>query len=180
MMIGVLSSWGYEEDIGLKTNKGGLRHRKIEPKIVDVYPIPNSQRCPVKVIEKYMSLLPPQRSCPAFYLQPLKNVTPTCWFQNSPVGVNKLQQVVKNVCEKAGLPGRYTNHSLRATAATRLYHNNFDEQVIQEITGHRSLAVRSYKRTCSGHWKMASLCVSGGLCDGYDTPQSNAKRAKFD
>ena len=29
----------YCEDIGLKTNKGGIKHRKIEPEVVDVYPV---------------------------------------------------------------------------------------------------------------------------------------------
>ena len=72
----------------------------------------------------------------------MKNFTPNKWFYNSPVGVNKLQNVVKSVCEKAGLQGFYMNHSLRSTAATRMYQSNVSEQVIQEITGHRSLAVR--------------------------------------
>ena len=83
----------------------------------------------------------------------------TCWFADSPVGINKLQKVVKIICERGGLPGFYTNHSLRATAATRLYHENFDEQLIQEVTGHQSVAVRAYKRTRSGQHKSASLCL---------------------
>ena len=36
---------------------------------------------------------------------------------------------------------------MRATAATRLYAAGVDEQLIAEKTGHRSDAVRSYKRT---------------------------------
>ena len=41
-----------------------------------------------------------------------------------------------------------TNHSLRATTATRLYQAGVDEQLVIEMTGHRSLeGVRSYKRT---------------------------------
>ena len=38
-------------------------------------------------------------------------------------------------------------HSIRATTATQLYHAGVDEQLIQETTGHASLAVRGYKRT---------------------------------
>ena len=37
----------YTEDIGLKTNKGGLRHRKIEAKTVDLYATSNEERCPL-------------------------------------------------------------------------------------------------------------------------------------
>ena len=54
------------------------------------------------------------------------------------------------MCGKAGMVGYYTNHSLRATAATRLHHHNIEEQQIMERTGHHSAeVVRSYKRTSS-------------------------------
>ena len=165
----------YTEDVGTKTNKGGLKHRKVEGKVVDVYPI-ESYRCPVRIIGMYMSLLPVNRSSNAFYLQPLRRFTPTCWYQDNPVGVNKLQKTVKVIAEQGGLPGFYTNHSLRATAATRMYHNNCDEQLIQEVTGHRSVAVRSYKRTCPDQRKFASNCVNG---IGKDSCESPPKRMKY-
>ena len=50
------------------------------------------------------------------------------------------------MCKAAGISGYKTNHSLRATTATRLYQAGVEEQL--ERTGHRSLdGVRSYKRT---------------------------------
>ena len=70
----------YTEDLGLKTNKGGLKHRKIDPKIVHMYSIPNKDRCPVTIISKYLSLLPNERKCTAFYLQPLQKFKTTFWF----------------------------------------------------------------------------------------------------
>lgn len=51
------------------------------------------------------------------------------------------------MCKQAGFEGFYSNHSLRATATTRLFNQGVDEQLICETTGHRSNAVRSYKRT---------------------------------
>ena len=39
----------YTEDLGLKTNKGGIKHHKVELKVVDVYPISNIERCPVRI-----------------------------------------------------------------------------------------------------------------------------------
>ena len=60
----------YVEDLGLKTNKGGLRHRRYSPKIVDVYQVEDVRRCPVRILYKYMSLLPCGRKCKALYLQP--------------------------------------------------------------------------------------------------------------
>ena len=65
----------YTEDIGLKTNKGGIRQRKLEPKSVDVYQIDDVKKCPVRILQKYMSMLPKHRNCKALYLQPKKKFT---------------------------------------------------------------------------------------------------------
>ena len=151
----------YSEDIGTKTNKGGLKHRKVEPKVVDIYSIENQDRCPVRLITKYLELLPSDRKCTAFYLQPREKFRPGLWYFDKPVGENKFRELVKELCKSTGLPGYYTNHSLRSTSATCMYQSNIDEQIIQEITGHRSLAVRSYKRTSDSQRKMASNCIFG-------------------
>ena len=50
----------YTEDPGLKTNKERIKHRKIEPKVVDVWPTQN-EHCPVKLLQYYMTLLPTGR-----------------------------------------------------------------------------------------------------------------------
>ena len=97
--------------------------------------------------------------CKAFYLQPRKKYSPTSWYSNRPVGINILRDVVKNITEKGGIPGYFTDHSLRASSCTRMYGNNVEEQVIQEISGHRSLSVRSYKRTDESKRRNASRCI---------------------
>ena len=137
----------YTEDIGLKTNKGGLKHRKIEPKTVDLYSLVNTERCPLQAIIRYLSLLPNNRSCTAFYLQPRKKFFREAWYVNRPAGINRLRTAMGSMCQEAGLPGHYTNHSFHSMAATKLYQNSVDEQIIMHITGHCSLAVRAYKRT---------------------------------
>ena len=149
----------YREDIGLKTNKGGLKHRKVFPKVVNVYPIADSSRCPVRILYCYFCKLPINRTCSALYLHPRSNFNGDKWYTYQPVGVNKLQSVVKTVCKNAGLKGFYANHSLRSTAATRMYQNDCPEQIIQEVTGHRSLAVRSYKCTSELQKQQASASI---------------------
>ena len=168
----------YTEDLTSKSNQGGLKHRKVSAKVVNIHAIPGSPRCPVQILGKYFSLLPDNRTCHSLYLQPKKKYTPNCWYVDKAVGINKLQSVVREMCAKAGLPGHYTNHSLRATAATRLYNNNFDEQVIQELTGHCSVAVREYKRTSIGQKRSASSCVMGevnGNVEGFDPSPKHVK-----
>ena len=49
--------------------------------------------------------------------------------------------------EEAGTSVHYTNHSLRATSTTRLFACNIPEKIIQEKSGHRSLAgLRAYQK----------------------------------
>ena len=55
---------------------------------------------------------------------------------------------MSEMCKECGIGGFKTSHSLRATAATRLYSAGIDEQLVMERTGHHSLeGIRSYKRT---------------------------------
>ncbi len=54
---------------------------------------------------------------------------------------------MKNMCDKAGIPGFFSNHSGKRTCATALYQAGVPEQEIMERTGHRSIeSVRKYKR----------------------------------
>ena len=86
----------------------------------------------------------------AFYLQPLSKPMEDCWFVAKPVGQNTLENMVRDMCKAAGIAGYKTNHSLRATTATRLFQAGVDKQLIMECTGHKSIdGVRSYKRMSS-------------------------------
>ena len=87
--------------------------------------------------KKYMELCPNCKPLPiAFYLRPLQAPKQhNVWYSSQVVGRNRLSTIVANLCKKAGLSGYFTNHSLRATAASRLYQNGIEEQLIQEQTG---------------------------------------------
>ena len=106
----------------------------------------NQDRCFMRLFEKYRSLCPSDAT--SFYLQPARNPSAACWYSNNPLGHNPLSTTVAKLCKEAGITGFKTNHSLRATATSRLYHSGIDEQLVMERTGRRSLeGVRSYKRT---------------------------------
>ena len=59
-----------------------------------------------------------------------------------------LSKMVSHLCSDAGILGFKTNHSLRVTSATCLFHSGVDEQLIMFHTRHRSVdaGVRTYKR----------------------------------
>ena len=144
----------YKEDLGLKTNKGGLKQRKIEAKEVDIFPSSNVDHCPVRIFKKYLELLPKYRVTQSLYLQPKKKFNAQTWYLDRPVGIHSLRKVVKNLCLNSSVEGYFTNHSLRSSSATRMYEGGVEEQQICEITGHRSLAVRAYKRTSKDQKKI--------------------------
>ena len=52
---------------------------------------------------------------------------------------------MKTMMSEAGVEGYYTNHSLRATAVSRLFQNDVDDKLIKGVIGHRSDALQGYK-----------------------------------
>ena len=102
----------------------------------------------MQLFKRYRSLCPPDAPQHAFYLQPSRTPTSSCWYTNKPLGHTTLGETISRLCKSAGIKGYRTNHSLRATATTRLYQAGVDEQLVMERTGHRSVyGVRCYKRT---------------------------------
>ncbi len=161
----------YQEDFKTKTNQGGLSGRKFVPKQVKIYPnTANSDRDPVRLFKKYVGLLPSDGKYSAFYKYGLKltRLSPVQWYADKPLSVNALKKIVKELTSQAGLVGNFTNHSLRSTAATRMYSKGIDEQVIKEVTGHRSDAVRAYKRTSDNLLKEASSVIGSDKPKEFD------------
>ncbi len=136
----------YRKDVS-KNNQGGLKHRRIQPKSVVHYANPDSSQCFVRLYRLYCSKCPSNKPENAFYLTARSRPTEECWYSREPVGHNVLGSTVKRLCEKGGISGYKTNHSLRVTAATRLFRSGVDEQIIMNVTGHQSVdGVRAYKR----------------------------------
>ena len=77
------------------------------------------------------------------------------------MGINPLKKMMPTISERAKLPVRYTNHSLRAAAATRMFASGIPEKVLGGVTGHRSLnALRTYERTSEDRQRATSLAIS--------------------
>ncbi|CAG2256295.1 unnamed protein product [Mytilus edulis] len=103
-------------------------------------------RCLIKRLDNELYSVPEQTKTNVFYLRPLSKPKENTRYTAQPIGINTLAATVGNMCTEAGLGGFRSNHSLRATAATRLYECGVDEQIISEVTGHRSDAVREYQK----------------------------------
>ena len=110
----------------------------------------NINRCPVRLIDKYMSLLPAVKSPLAkhnFYLRSMEKPNPTQWYTSQVVGLNTLRKTVGQLLKDSELDGYFTNHSLRRSTTTRLFQAGVDKKLIREITGHRSDAIDKYAVT---------------------------------
>lgn len=148
----------YTENVS-KNNPGGLKHRKLNPKVVTHHANTECpERCFVRLFKCYISHRPKENvKDNAFYLTPIKNPKSNVWYTCIPCGHNTLSATVRRLCSQAGISGFKTNHSLRVTAATRLFQNGVDEQLIMARTGHRSTdGIRAYKRISEEQQKAVS------------------------
>ena len=166
----------YREDPLSKTNQGGLNARAKESKVVYVYPTTDIDRDPVTYYEKYCSLLSPSTNSKKLYSRCKKLCTPNQWYCDQPLGLNKIKTAVKDMCKQAGIQGKFTNHSLRATCASRMFDNQIPEQLIKETTGHKSDCVRVYKRTSEKLRQQA--CSTIGKVDHSSDEKSSDENSK--
>ena len=112
----------YREDSITKTHDGGLNDMRRERKIVWVFPSENKQRCPVRLVEKYLSLCPKNfTKRDNFYLQSLVKPSPKQWYGCQVVGQNTIGKVVKEMMSKANIEGFFTNRdSLQIVTETTM------------------------------------------------------------
>ena len=100
----------------------------------------------------------------AFYMQPLQKVptdSASPWFTRCPIGVNPLKNMMPNISHLAELSTQYTNHSLRATSATRMFTAGVPEKIIAEHTGHRSTkGLRQYEHISVAQLQAVGMAVS--------------------
>ena len=85
-----------------------------------------------------MSKLNPSYS--AFFQYPKQSVNTenAVWYENRPLGVNKLGEMMKTISVGAKLSQIYTNYSVRASAITMLCDANVSDRHIMFISGHSS------------------------------------------
>ncbi|CAH3038735.1 unnamed protein product, partial [Pocillopora meandrina] len=89
-------------------------------------------------LKVFVSKLNP--SCSAFFQHPKQSVNTenAVWYENRPLGVNKLGEMMKTISVGAKLSQTYTNHFVRASAITMLSDANVPDRHIMFISGHSS------------------------------------------
>ena len=114
-----------------------------------IFSCPDSKRCPVKTIKAYLSHLNPEVD--ALFQRPkdasvrFSPEEDSIWFERKVLGHNTLENMLKNITQRAGIQPYFTNHSLRATTVTVLSSVNVETRQIKAVTGHKSEAsIESY------------------------------------
>ena len=145
-----------------------------------IFAISNSPRFPVKVIKAYLSHLNPDMEAlfqrpkvPSSKFDPNETII---WYEKKVLGHNTLDNMLRNMSERAGISPFYTNHSLRATTVTVLSSNNVETQKIKAVTGHRSdTSIESYcERPTLGQLKHMSSTLSSFVHGKENTAASSS------
>ena len=121
----------------------------------EIFAVPGSSRCPVKVLKAYLSHLNPDLE--SLFQRP-KDMTAkfnpdACkvWYDAQKLGHNSLENMRRNMTTRAEITPYFTNHSLRAITVTVLLERNVNTRQIKAVTGHRSnTSVKSYCEQLSG------------------------------
>ena len=99
-----------------------------------------SERCPVILSQKYLLKHPVgmEKSGP-FYLQPTVNPLTNIWYKKTPLGINSINSMMKDLISNPPLhksEEHLANHSAKKTLAKKLKQKQVPKSEIISITGH--------------------------------------------
>jgi hypothetical protein len=126
--------------------------RKVKPKM---FAVAGSNRNPVRFYHIYASKRPAGflSDDSPFYLAINHTTNPQSskpWFKTAPMGVNKLNSLMKTMAEKAQLnTSNLTNHSARKRMAQKLNDKNVPPTHIMQISGHKNVQSLNNYVLCS-------------------------------
>ncbi len=125
--------------------------------------ISDREICPVQMFEIYMSKI--NKNFKHLWQWPKKEVDimDAVWYDNVPLGVNKIGGFMKQLSEDAQLSKIYTNHSICATCITYLDQAGFKSRHIMAVSSHKSeTTVKPYAKKCP---EMKKRAMSSALAE---------------
>ena len=138
-------------------------------------------RDPVHVYKIYKEKRPPSLLEPdsSFYLsvnyfktETRASVEGKNWFKAQPMGVNKLNSIMKDMTQAAGISGK-TKHSGRKTLVQKLQDSGVPPNQIIQITGHKNLqSVNNYSSLREKQMESISRILSSTTKAATNVPQT--------
>lgn len=123
-----------------------------------------TENCPVQIFVKYLSKRNP--NCSALFQTPRNSFDQEdeVWYENRPLGKNRLGSMMVEISKRAQLSRTYTNHCIRATTISALSHKGFEARHIMTVFGHRNeTSVKSYVRETTSEQKRQMSSSSASL-----------------
>ncbi|XP_071180979.1 uncharacterized protein [Mytilus edulis] len=129
-----------------------------------MYEITDGERCPVKSFVKYIRRLNPK--CVKLFQQARSYPKEGVYYDNIPLGHNRLGQFMNEISKMANLSHIYTNHSCRATTIHLLDEADIPSRHIMTVTGHKSeTSLKTYSgKTCEKKKRHMSEILSSKTC----------------
>lgn len=121
----------------------GDDHNEVNDKSV-MFAIPGSRKCPVETFRLFLSKL---TDLEWLFQQPNPNyrLPMDPWFKRFPVGINKINDFLKEICQRAGVDYHYTNHCLRGTTINAMKKGGHDAIETTHVTHHKDPgSIKSY------------------------------------
>ena len=84
------------------------------------------------------------------------------WFSATPLGKNALGKLLKTACQKAGIPGQKTNHSVRKTCVKRALEAGCPRECVAQLTGHKNASSLE-------NYVEADVAVQKAMCTSVQT-----------
>ncbi|CAB4010182.1 Transposable element P transposase, partial [Paramuricea clavata] len=147
-----------------KNHPGGIKDSESFQHIGRMYQT-NEENDGYSALKLYISKLNP--ACEALFQYPKRNWKPDdkTWYENRPLGINKLGDMMKDISTAAGLSKIYTNHCVRATSITLWSNAGLTNRHIMSISGHRNeQSLQHYnRRPSTSQLKRCSEVLSEAL-----------------
>ena len=124
-----------------KIVSGGLKTRRVVPKVIELFGDPQNDHCIVRIYKAYLSFIPKDG---AFYKKPLENRDGKVPFSVQNVGINQLSQYMKIMFSNADIntEGRkITNNSGRHYQVSTNLNAGMPDFDTKGRSGHRSDAL---------------------------------------
>lgn len=126
-----------------KTRQGRLnsKPRQFQPKMFET----GGERCPVLLFRQYVSRRPHNlQNTGPFYLSIKNNrkVDDQIWYKVQPMGINKINSMMKELISGTCLENRdkkFSNHSTRKTLVGKMKKAKLERSEIAKLTGHRNI-----------------------------------------
>ncbi|XP_028514294.1 uncharacterized protein LOC114574856 [Exaiptasia diaphana] len=164
-------------DEATKNHPGGMNDVASTEKYARMYETDN-ENDGYRALRLYLSKINPE--CEALFQYPKRNwsVHDAVWYENRPIGVNKLDAMMTDISKEAKLSRVYTNHSVHATAITMLSNAGVPNRHIMAISGHRNEQSLAHYNTRPSTQQLhaCSDVLSRGLTNTSSSSQSLLQR----